>query len=240
MVAAAGGLALALAQRGAEAPNRVDYRGNTEPDVCYEAGGGIGPALCLTDAPPTATPDTRAQRARLMQNTPELVPIVEAAEAGDVARVIDLAVKLNLCEQEYRKPIERCADREYVGFVQQASVHSRPSLRTPETMSEWLTSLFDGEGSRLEYVARNESDDVHALVFRVSGPRCPWESNSCDYDKLVLYVVPGQEQPIDQFVFYIVDAGPPYEFWRYSGGLTNTYEVLLGDCDVTPNRECRD
>jgi hypothetical protein len=230
---------LALAGDGAEAPNRIDYADNAEPNVCQTVDVAVGPVICLTDAPPTPTPDVRAQRARLLREVPALVPIVEAAEDGDVDRLIELAVKANLCERRYREPIEACIGRDHVEAVQQASPLSYPSLRVADTMRSWLKSLFDGGGALLEYVARNESDAIHAMVFRLPETRC-LDRGSCDYDKLVLYVVPGQKGPIEQFSFYIAKAAPPYDFWQESGGLTRTYHVLLGDCDVTPNRNCRE
>ena len=76
------------------------------------------------------------------------------------------------------------------------------------------------------------------MVFRLPEARCPTETENCKYDKLILYVVPGQDRPIEQFTFYTAQTGPPYEFWVQSGGITRTYQVLLGDCSVTPNRPC--
>lgn len=233
-------VSLALAGHGAEAPDRIDYAGNTEPNVCQTVDVAVGPVICVTDAPPTPTPDIRAQRTRLLQETPDLVPIVQAAEAGDVDRLLDLAVKTNFCEGSFREPIEACIGRDYVEAVQQVSLHSRPSERVTDTMRGWLTSLFDGGGSRLDYVARNESDAIHAMVFRLPEARCLDDFGSCHFDKLVLYVIPDRPKPIDQFNFYTAKASPPYEFWRGSGGLTRTYEVLVGDCEVTPNRVCRE
>jgi hypothetical protein len=241
LIGAVVAIALALAQDGAEAPNRIDYFGDADTDDCT-VDGAIGPHLCLTDTPPTPTPDTRDQRVDLLSD-PRIAVIVEAAETGDVEALVELTLKVNLCEYETRGNREACSGVDYIEAVQQPLGHSMPALRSTEMMRDWFTHLLAAGGSRLDLAVRSLPDgdlppDAYVLIFKLSQPASVTDADLARLDHFVLYLRLDAEQPIEQFSF-LASPGNPSSFLLHELDLAPiSYELILGQCHSDDRFHC--
>jgi hypothetical protein len=242
LIAAVIAIALALAQDHAEAPNRIDFLDAVDPAGCSNAAG-VGPHLCLTDAPPTPTADTRDQRVELLSD-PRLAAIVAAAESADVDALLKMTLKVNYCEYETRSNRDACRETDYIEAVQQPLSFARPALRLTETMREWLTNLLTAGSSRLDLAARSLPDgdlppDAYVLIFKLPGRASPTESNGGEYGYVVIYLRLDAPQPIEQFSFLSWRSNPS-EFLLDELDLAPiSYELVLGQCHPDDRFHCK-
>ena len=233
---------LAFAHNEAEAPDRIDFLDAVDPKGCSSSAPGIGPHLCLTDAAPTPTADTRDQRVELLSD-PRLAAIVAAAESADVGALLEMTLKVNYCEYETRSNRDACGETDYIEAVQQPLGFSRPALRLTATMHEWLTNLFAAGSSRLDLAVRSLPDgdlppDAHVLIFKLPGRASLTDVIGGDLGYLVIYTRLDAPQPIEQFSFLGWRSNPS-EFLLESLDLAPiSYELVLGQCHPDDRFHC--
>jgi hypothetical protein len=205
LIGAVVAIALALAQEGAEAPDRIDYFGDTDTDDCT-VEGAIGPHLCLTDAPPTPTPDFNEPRENLALS-PGIDSVIAAAEAEDADQLMAWTLRHNICDIRYRQPLARCIDNGYVEGVWQSFYSSGRVARDAPMMGEWVANLLVGNQAHLVLVGMDadrfdEFRGIFILLFHLGLP-ASLDGSSGTYDYLALRVRDEDEPVIEEIGFGI-------------------------------------